>query len=220
MHIGLRLVDTNTKIRQDMLNAIAKHLTKTLSKAYANIITQIRKMTIQHLRSTETYEALAGGVLEGHFGFPKGTGVDKADAIIESVAKGIQIVTTPVTVHGNKFRGELTVQVLRKNLDEVFRLGNSILMTFNKGELLPWADWLLRRGNDIIIKQYEISWESGRGRSGQAIMIPDDSGFWQVPPEYAGTVNDNWLTRSILRETDGYVQKLHSIIIKEISRLI
>ena len=58
---------------------------------------------------------------------------------------------------------------------------------------------MLLKGNAIIIKNYEVKFgPSPKSRSGDALMIQSSSS-WRVPPEFAGTIKDNWTTRALNR---------------------
>jgi hypothetical protein len=64
---------------------------------------------------------------------------------------------------------------------------------------LPWLEWLLLKGNSIIVRNYNVKYgQNPRSRSGDAIMI-DSTSSWRVPPEFAGTTRDNWTTRALNR---------------------
>jgi hypothetical protein len=72
-----------------------------------------------------------------------------------------------------------------------------------KGESLPWLEWLLLKGNDKIIQDYSITYinNSYRSRTGSAIMVSNPNG-WRVPVNFAGTEDNNWTTRAINKISD------------------
>ena len=64
---------------------------------------------------------------------------------------------------------------------------------------LPWLEWLLFKNNAPIVKNYNVKFGSSPySRSGLAIMVPS-SNNWRVPPEFAGSIRNNWTTRAISR---------------------
>lgn len=73
-----------------------------------------------------------------------------------------------------------------------------------KGPPLPWLSWLLTEGDNFIIVDFHYS-ESSIGRSGYA-GIMKKGGRWRVPPEYAGTISDNFLT-DIFKELGEVIEK-------------
>lgn len=68
-----------------------------------------------------------------------------------------------------------------------------------KGQSLPWLEWLLRFGDKAIIRDYTIgvARNSARSRTGRAIMVKAASKRWKVPSQFAGTAQNNFVTRAI-----------------------
>jgi hypothetical protein len=55
-----------------------------------------------------------------------------------------------------------------------------------------------------------------RSRTGSAIMVSSQKINWRVPAQFAGTVNNNWVTRAIERLDDSLLQQIE----KELERYI
>jgi hypothetical protein len=156
---------------------------------------------------------LAHGALVGHFGFPYGTGKERADLIISTIIQNIEVNFRPFKRSGDHFKGGLTVGVLVDGFTDLLELDVSTVTT-EKGRILPWLEWLLKRGRHIIIEEYEVQFIPGKGRSGQAIMIPGS--WWQVPAEHSGTEEDNWLTRSLFAKSVDYASQINNIVSEEL----
>jgi hypothetical protein len=63
---------------------------------------------------------------------------------------------------------------------------------------LPWLEWLLLYGGKIIVRDYRVKMGSNnRSRTGMAVMVESSGSNWRVPTEFAGTSNNNWVTRAI-----------------------
>ena len=79
---------------------------------------------------------------------------------------------------------------------------------------LDWLNWILTRGDEIIVSKFRFEPESGRGRTGRGRM--KKGGSWRVSPQYAGTEDDNFITRAL---SDKALQaKMASIIHKAIKK--
>ena len=84
------------------------------------------------------------------------------------------------------------------------------------GYSIPWLDWLLLKNNQILVRNYEVQYtNSNRSRSGMAIMVNSNSN-WRVPPEYAGSITNNWTTRAV----DRVESKVYNIIKQHIENNI
>ena len=70
-------------------------------------------------------------------------------------------------------------------------------VTDNQGQKLPWLEWLLLRGNQIIIRNYQVRMgASPYSRTNMAVMVQSKKN-WRVPMEFAGTITNNWTTRAL-----------------------
>jgi hypothetical protein len=228
--IQVRLIDPTNVIVKKILQGIVEDYNKLIIKVLPSMEARVREGTKAFFIKSDFYPALAGGELEGHFGFPKGTGVARIKSIIEAIANAMVVRNTPIRLSGKNFFGKLEIKVLRTDLNEIFSLPSNVTEVRNYSnrtksgdedyEILPWVEWWLKRGGDIIISQYEISFETNApgSRSGQAIMVSNDAGIWRVPNEYAGTIGDNSLTRALLGRKNEYLAMLGSIIKSEIGK--
>jgi hypothetical protein len=77
---------------------------------------------------------------------------------------------------------------------------------------IPWLRHLLLKGDTTTIMDYTITFNPDKiatSRSGQAIMIKSKLKRWFIPAPFAGTLNDNWVTRALQNEV---YPKLEGII--------
>lgn len=100
----------------------------------------------------------------------------------------------------------------------------TFIQTFTKKEPkeIHWLDWLLTKGNEIIISEYRVLYKhTSASRTGEAIMVELQSGMYnrtfgssgfRIPPEFAGTIENNFITRAL----DG----IDEIIFRQIKTLI
>ena len=84
--------------------------------------------------------------------------------------------------------------MINQRLYEEFRdIGRDIFVTGLTSS--HGGNMSVRVGDKIIIKEYEIA--SGEGRAGRFVMKKTVTGKWGVPSTFAGTPNNNWITRAI-----------------------
>jgi len=128
--------------------------------------------------------------LAGHFGLPYGTGRGAVEAIVSSIQS-----STVVEIHkiDDKLRGGLIVKVQPTNYVNLMMMPEGHVRT-KKGADLHRMHWLLEKGNTTIVMDYSYTPQGGSGRSRVGLM--KSGGAWRVPPEFAGTAEDNFITRA------------------------
>lgn len=204
---------------REILDAYASAVNKSVVKAIPTIRHRVGNLTRDFYRATGTYKALDGGILAGAFGFLRGTGKGKAEAILEQIVKSIKIEFKPFKRSGQKYRGSLEIFVLRSDFLDILDLNEAQVFTLS-GERLPWLQWLLLEGGNVIISGYNFRMFPGSGRSGQGIMVQSENRGWRVPPAYSGTIRNNWLTRMMRDNFRAYTDQLTRIVNTEIERAI
>lgn len=95
--------------------------------------------------------------------------------------------------------GTLSIQMINDDYSDVLSLSEAtIIYQSSKSDgRLEWLRWLLLEGGNTIISEYEFQPDRGMGRTGFGIMVQKTGGGWSVPSEYAGTANDNFITRAL-----------------------
>ena len=179
---------------------------------------KMRDATLNYLRTTSTYTSLVSGELATHFGLRGSDRKQRIDEIILAVVNGMDIEFVPIRYTRGKFTNGIKFKVLAKNLSDVINLPEGDVVT-EKDQVLPWLRWLLTFGDKIIISEYEIKLEQGKGRSRGGYMISEKAGVWRVPPEYSGTRHDNWLTRALNNNSTAYFSIIERVIKDELQRI-
>jgi len=77
-----------------------------------------------------------------------------------------------------------------------------------KGANLRWLEWLLKEGDRIVVIGYRYQ-PSEDGRAGGGTML-SGSGF-RVPPQFSGTVEDNFITRAFSGRSSELSQLLSGV---------
>ena len=195
MKLSLSLIETNTEIRQKILLAMQSLIDKALDNTIQNLSKNIKNLLIEALKSEPEYSSLISGELRREFGISDTSNVNIA---IENIASSIKINKKAIKINNTGLSGGIEINIIN-NQDYGGALSDYSGQVIDKdrGYSLPWLEWLLLRGNQIIVKNYEVKLgENSRSRSGDAIMISSSSN-WRVPPKFAGTMQDNWTTRAL-----------------------
>lgn len=174
-----------TKALQDMLRGQIKDVVRQNRKSVINIF-------YQALINSETYAALMDNWgLQGDLGVYPEYVIQTTKLISEM----INIETMPPR---SRDLGGIRVTLVRDNLEPIL---NSPLAQYetNKGVTIPWLEWLLTAGSNVLVADYSVGAELNPGRYSRTealIMFPHNGGNFSISPAYAGTINDNWITRA------------------------
>ena len=138
--------------------------------------------------------------LREHFGLANPGPV--LQGIVQAVQDGIEVdVVPPAAGHLGGFR----VRILPKDYARELAVpGAEYESDSKKGTyVIPWLRWLLIGGAGLLIVHAEINAtrkSRAASRTGRAIMVTrtkTPSKGWRVPAEFAGTAENNWLTRAL-----------------------
>lgn len=238
--VPIKLTVTNdfsvSKFTKSLFKILSKDTKRKMEMAARDAQRRIQREVRSMLQNTETVNALINGPLDAHFGFYRGTAQEYADSVIDAVVRSIK--TEPAgAIESRSVLGGINIFMLESDYKNLLSLSDAYVMT-EKGQRLPWLKSLLLDGNKIIISGYEIRFlrgaagntergfdivgrAGGKSRSGKAIMVenPKREQFgnrWKIPAEYAGTADNNWLTRSLT--FPPFVEFLENIVKEEINK--
>lgn len=189
-----RIIGGLNKIQNDINAAIAADINARMGKNKNRVLSRIKVAArswienspeLHSLRSTAVPNSLAAV-----FGLPVGSGSAVAAAIIDAVVQSINLNVG----RANKY--------LKTNIELVFQPSTfSNLLSLPEGYVTTesnnefhWMDWLLTKGDTVVILGFSYQPQVGRGRSGAGFM--DTGGSFRVPPEYSGTLSNNFVTRA------------------------
>lgn len=194
MKLNLSLLETNSQISNAIMDGIREVLDNAIRKSVPRITNDMKAMMVDALMSEPEYSSLISGKLRADFGIRDTSVVNQ---IVNRLAETITVTTKPINIKSNGLTGGLTVQMI-PSTDFGGIIFQDIAQTKDdKGYSLPWLEWLLLQSNKTIVKNYEVQYGSSPySRSGMALMIKSNSD-WRVPPEFAGSTNNNWTTRAI-----------------------
>lgn len=190
----IELQDTTAEIEGKILRALRPELNKYLEKTFKKVKPLILGTITEAITSSPEYISLSSGDLKYEFGLPDS---DNRLATILKFWTKINADYKSVSINNNKLAGGFTINMIDSSYSDV--LGSSAaVFTTEKGTDLRWLEWLLLFGNKTIIKDYVVEFGANpRSRTGRAIMRGVQKGKWQVPSEFSGTQNNNWITRAI-----------------------
>jgi hypothetical protein len=183
----------------DFFNAANEELQKLVSSSISYAISKTRNSFKEEIRRSlvedSFYSSLTDydNVLFFQIGLPNVGSV--ADTIVDYVSKAFSLRKLPA--RKNDFGG-FSIVVLKEGIQPLLSL--PFASYASKGGDVNWLEWLLTSGTSEVVANYRIIYGDFRSsRTKEAIMIPSKSGGFKFDAEFAGTEDNNWITRSLKR---------------------
>ena len=172
----IEIIEPVLTFQQKTAEEMLRKLNTAIKKSVPNIRTNARSATLNFLRNSREYQSLVGGKLMGHFGLPHDEATRMVEGIIGTIAENLQVSHT-IPVGAARFRtaGDLEISVVEADFSDILSLPEALIYT-DKGEILPWLEWLLTAGDRILINTHRVilgdfSNSKFRSRSKKGLMI-------------------------------------------------
>lgn len=199
---GLTLVESEAKISKFILQAFAKEIDKVLKRLVRDkkklLLPMQNVIRTALLAQPEVHALRPGGQLAKEFGLVDGG--RRIQNIIEVAAQQVDLEVRTAKAVGRNIDSGFVLNVIEQNYPTLLGMPEAEFVT-EKGTTLKWLEWLLKDGDKAaIVKDYSISFnprKTKNSRTGEAVMIPIFGKRWRVPPQFAGTETDNFITRAI-----------------------
>lgn len=207
------------KIERDILVAFRDHLNIVFKQAAPGIRRRIVEACDGIIEGTKEYASLVRGELMAELGLENPE--SRMAAVIGRIKESVQVVAKPVRIVGKTLTGGITGELLREDFEDILSLAEASYVSQPSGAHIPWLGWLITGGDQILVFDHRITYDltanqALRSRSGAALMIPGSG--WRVPPEYAGTIDSNFLTKAF--DLPGVEKLIVDIVVSEIQSRI
>jgi hypothetical protein len=207
MKYSLTLLDKQSDIRREILSALKIEIDKALSMCVTKLKVPLSNLIKTALMSEPEYSSLISGQLRSEFGIAD---VGNVDIAINNISNSINIQKKAVSINNVGLSGGIELNIINNQDYGALTDPSAFVNDTERGYSLPWLEWLLLKGNTILVRNFEVEFgENPRSRSGNAIMIGSTSN-WRVPPEFAGTIRDNWTTRALSRIDQDIIKLVQS----------
>jgi len=212
----IKLTERSDVIAKKVLREMARKLDQAIKLALPQIKRNAGNVIFRAMFENDVINAIHGGNLMGALGLTSPQGLNAATEISAMVAGSVVVTRKKVQLRGSGLGGGLTIKVQPSDFSNVLGISGGVVEYFSKkykGTVkLEWLNWLLTRGDDIIVGDYSFIEKSGLGRSGQGAMAA--GGVFRIPPEYSGTEEDNFITRTL--RSEAVIDKLAQILERHI----
>lgn len=226
--LGINIQVDTKKAEQEILREAVKLINKNIQAKLNTIERIIGERFVARLKETKEYASIVSntGQLRVEFGLlnPKQT----MDNILAKLRVCFSAEYKKARVTNGRIEGTFRVTFTQQDFSFLYEeasFRSAFLGIFkrrpstsykSKGGKVDWLKWLLEGGTGIILPDVRIKYDEYDSpipsRTGQAIMVPGRG--WGVPTAFAGTTNDNWLTRT-LAEYETEVEQIINKLITE-----
>ena len=192
--ITIELLDSINTIQRNINIAISNVINEKINNNQNRILSECKTLAGNWILAQPEIMSLSStspDSLAGQFGLPAFSISTTISSIKSAVENAISI---KFIRYNQKLRGGLEINFQPSNFSNL--LGLSQGHVIYRGGDLHWLDWLLKRGDNVIVVNYQYNPQSGFGRSGLGNMVM--GGSFRVPPQFSGVDRDNFITRALI----------------------
>lgn len=213
MKFNITILESNSEIASAIIHSIKDVISIAIKKSLSRIVDGTKDIVSEALRQEPEYSSLISGKLKADFGIPDSSMVQRVvDALVDTVT----MTDIPIVANKSGLKGGFVLTMMKSDDLNGVIYRDIANVTDIKGYKLPWLEWLLLRNNSAIVKNYTVDYgPSPYSRSGLGIMVPSNTD-WRVPPEFAGSQENNWTTRAVNRCENKIYQLIQQTIEKYI----
>lgn len=170
---------------------------------------EISKLILQSLNDSETTRSLLAGKLRDDFGLFGNVVLVTLDNIVKHISENIDL-----TISKSKKSGVMLVIAVDILPGDFYKILSVPGASYNsRGGPVDWLEWLVTKGTQVVIGDYWLfPYAKGFTRSGgSSIMKKIESTPrepFRVDPNYAGTADDNFITRAIEMKADDILNAI------------
>ena len=212
LKVTLELMDDPRHIQKVVDGLLVEELNSIVSNVSADARDKIIGLVEETIKQSSEIQTLRKSEIRGELGLKASVVNNAINDIAASISESTKIVVKKFRKSGTKITGGITVNIQPAELRNILSLSSGKLnyksSTYKTSVELGWLEWLLTRGDSIIVGKFEFAVEPGRGRSGQGRM-KKAVGWWRVPPSISGTIEDNFITRAF---DDKVKTRINSIL--------
>lgn len=191
--ITVSLSDSEKQITDKINAAVVEYVNSQIRKRSRIVLGRFKRVVEGWVRSQPEINSLLSegvlGSLNAQFGLRSGQGESAADAIVNSVVDSTEIDLKKLTP---KLRGGIEFRFQPTTFANLLMLPQGHTLSAN-GIDLHWLDWLLTKGDKVIVIGYSYK-PSSKGRSRGGTM--EAGGSFRVSPAFSGNRTNNFITRA------------------------
>ena len=196
MKLKVEILESSKEISQKIGQALVPQINAYMTSAMNKIEKQLPDVLKEAIENSPEYSSILGGRLRYEFGIPDPSA--KLSGLLEIWTTSVSATHSRAIVDANgKIKSYFSVEMVKADFSDVLGSNYAFVYDNKRGYTLPWLEWLLLEGSVSLVKNHSVVMQANpRSRTGMALMKVSNSS-WEVPSQYAGTISDNWITRSL-----------------------
>ncbi len=180
-------------LKKFIVKSIVDKLNSTVFSNVGNSERFIKDTILQSIRRQDEYSSLKSGELRNLLGIANSSDVDAILSELENVEVKIKKPKTGA----NSVNASIDISMIQEGFQDLLSSPSASYISEN-GVQVNWLEWILTRGNDSVVVGYRyLPKTSPYSRTGEGIMVKGSSSIFRIPTRYAGSIDDNWITRGI-----------------------
>lgn len=202
------------EFKKHVRREISLRINNNLPRIAAAVEFSLRTLIYEKISSSPEYDSVSNSQLKFQLGLPDGA--KRIGDILQIWINNISVV--PLPAGGSGFLGGLDIGLIQSDYSDVLSSSSAEFVT-EKGTTLRWLKWLLTEGSSPIVLGYRFTAASSfgsRSRTGKGLMIKRSASGWSIPPQFAGTESNNFVTRALSDLEDN----IDNIVTREFIRFL
>lgn len=217
MAVSVRIIESVPQIKEKIFKALFPDVLKYFESRKFVIEEGFTELIRNKFIASDTYRSLTTGRLWFEFGFSDPVGF--ATQVIVELLRFLDVKVI-ASKGDSRFGRFLNLKAIAPAaIDELISSPNASYPS--KGGPVNWLEWLLTRGTQEVVATHYIKFGNFKtSRSGGALMAKlnskktgvQNAKAYSVSPSFAGTPNDNWITKTLQTVTEQEVEQIFSKI--------
>lgn len=170
----------------------------------SNVRRKVSSLIYTSLSNSQTVQSLLSGTLRDDFGLFGNTVQVTLNNIIAYISNNIHLNISPAKRDRSLFT--ISLELLKSSdMENIISLPMGAFPS-KRGEV-HWLEWLVTKGTQVVLGDYFIyPYAKGKTRSGgtkvMQKLVSSSGKPFRVDPQYAGTLNDNFIRTAVFDVED------------------
>lgn len=206
---SLKVVDERI-LYDAMTKDMYARMNMRMPRILSDVKPKVSKILLQSLSNSATVQSLMSGKLKEDFGLFGNVVNVTVQEICKIISENVKLNANPSTKSLIILNTTLELLPSQNYAKLIKAAGGSFP---SRGGNVDWLEWILTRGTQVVVGDYWLfPFARGRTRSGGSSVMKEIEKTardpFRVDPNFAGTLEDNFITRAIQSSSDDILSAL------------